>query len=348
MRSKFLWLQLVVVMLASSPAAIVRAESREALAQRAKAIFGALPAEAPNPANPITAAKVELGRQLYFDARFSKSQQISCNSCHRLDQFGVDHEPTSPGHKGQRGTRNSPTVYNAALHFAQFWDGRAADVEEQAKGPVLNPVEMGMPGADQVLAVIRSIPGYAPLFAQAFPGEPDPITYDNFGRAIGAFERKLITPSPFDSFVNGDLTALSAEQVAGLAKFIEVGCPSCHMGPTVGGLAFQKLGAVHPYETADTGRFEVTGKDADKLLFKVPSLRNSAETGPWFHDGRVGSLDQAIQLMAWHQLGRKLDAADVTSIAAFLRSLTGKPDADYIAVPAPLPSGPSTPKPSSS
>jgi cytochrome c peroxidase len=347
MRSKLVWLQLIVVLLSSWPAAIVHAESREALEQRAKALFGALPAEAPNPANPITAAKVELGRQLYFDARLSKSQQISCNSCHRLDQYGVDHEPTSPGHKGQRGTRNSPTVYNAALHFAQFWDGRAADVEEQAKGPVLNPVEMAMPAPDHVLEVIRSIPGYAPLFAQAFPGEADPITYDNVGRAIGAFERGLLTPSPFDAFLNGDLDALSAEQVAGLAKFIEVGCASCHMGATVGGLVFQKLGVVHPFATADAGRFQVTGKEGDKLLFKVPSLRNSAETGPWFHDGSVGSLDEAVRLMAWHQLGKKLDAADVDSIAAFLRSLTGKPDAAYVAEPKPLPSGPSTPAGSS-
>jgi cytochrome c peroxidase len=329
-----------------SSAAIAPADdSREAVQQRAKALFGVLPAEAPSEANPITDAKIELGRQLYFDPRISINGKISCNSCHLLDKFGVDNEATSPGHEGKRGARNSPTVYNAAFHFAQFWDGRAADVEEQAQGPVLNPVEMGMPDAAFVLKVLHSIPGYQPLFANAFPGEQDPISYDNFGRAIGAFERRLTTPSPFDAFLGGNLDALSAEQVAGLAKFIETGCPTCHMGPTVGGLMFQKLGAVNPYETADTGRQEVTKKESDKYLFKVPSLRNSAETGPWFHDGSVPTLDEAIRLMAWHQLGKKLEPADVASIAAFLGSLTGKPDAAYIAKPTPLPSGPTTPKP---
>ena len=334
-----------VALVLFSTAAVARAESREAVQQQAKALFGVLPAEAPNAANPVTDAKVELGRLLYFDPRISKSQEISCNSCHKLDTFGVDNEATSSGHKGQRGGRNSPSVYNAAFHVAQFWDGRAADVEEQAKGPVLNPIEMGMPDPEHVLIVLESVPGYAPLFAKAFPGEKDPITYDNFGKAVGAFERKLTTPAPFDAFLGGKLDALTDAQVAGLAKFIEVGCPTCHMGPTVGGLMFQKLGLVNAYETKDLGRYEATKKETDKHFFKVPSLRNSAETGPWFHDGSIKSLDEAIRLMAWHQLGKKLDPADVTSIAAFLNSLTGKPDAIYVTLPKPLPSGPNTPKP---
>jgi len=334
-----------VVLVLVSTAIVARAEPREAVQRRAKALFGVLPAEAPNAANPITDAKVELGRLLYFDPRISKSQQISCNSCHKLDTFGVDNEATSPGHKGQRGGRNSPSVYNAAFHIAQFWDGRAADVEAQAKGPVLNPIEMAMPDPDHVLTVLRSIPGYAPLFAKAFPDAKDPVTYDDFGNAVGAFERKLTTPAPFDAFLGGNLDALTDAQVAGLAKFIEVGCPTCHMGATVGGLLFQKLGLVNAYETKDLGRYEATKQDADKHFFKVPSLRNSAETGPWFHDGSIQSLDEAIRLMAWHQLGKKLDAADITSIAAFLNSLTGKPDATYVAQPKPLPSGPNTPKP---
>ena len=338
--------QIGAALLILSSAAVARADdSREALQQRAKAIFGVLPAEAPSEANPITDAKIELGRQLYYDNRFSINEKLSCNTCHQLDNFGVDNEATSPGHEGKRGARNSPTVYNAAFHFTQFWDGRAADVEEQAKGPVLNPVEMGMPNAEYVLKVLNSIPGYQVLFAKAFPGEKDPINFDNFGRAIGAFERKLVTPSPFDAFLGGNLDALSAEQVAGLAKFMDVGCPTCHMGPTVGGLMFQKLGLVNPYETADAGRQEVTGKESDNHFFKVPSLRNSEKTGPWFHDGSISSLDEAIRLMAWHQLGKKLDPADVASIAAFLGSLTGTPDAAYIAKPTPLPSGPTTPKP---
>jgi cytochrome c peroxidase len=334
-----------VVLILFAASGVARAASRDALQQRAKQIFGVLPAEAPNPANPITDAKVELGRLLYFDPRLSKSQVISCNTCHQLEHFGVDNQPTSLGHKGQRGARNSPSVYNAAFHVAQFWDARATDVEEQAKGPVLNPVEMAMPDPDHVVAVLRSIPGYAPLFATAFPEAQDPITYDNFARAVGAFERKLTTPSRFDAFLGGKLDALSDAEAAGLAKFIELGCPACHAGPTVGGLMLQRLGLVNAYETKDRGRFEATRKERDKHFFKVPSLRNSAKTGPWFHDGGIQSLHEAIRLMAWHQLGRKLEPADVASIAAFLSALTGEPDATYIAAPKLLPSGPTTPKP---
>jgi cytochrome c peroxidase len=344
---RFARLAPLAVAVLAAPAGVVHAQTREAVQQRAKGVFGVLPAEAPSAANPITPEKIELGRQLYFDKRFSISQTLSCNTCHQLSNSGVDNEPTSKGHKGQRGARNSPTVYNAAFHFAQFWDGRAADVEEQAKGPVLNPVEMGMPNAAYVLEVLESIPGYKPLFEKAFPGDPDPIDYDNFGRAIGAFERRLVTPAPFDDFLGGRLDALSDAQVDGLAKFMDIGCPTCHMGATVGGLMFQKLGVVHPYETKDAGRFEATKNEADRGFFKVPSLRNVAKTGPYFHDGGVASLDEAIRRMGWHQLGKELTPADVASIAAFLGSLTGTPDASYIAAPAPVPNGPNTPKPGS-
>lgn len=321
------------------------AESRADVQRRAQQIFGVLPAEAKSDINPITPEKVELGRRLYYEQRISISQKLSCNSCHGLATFGVDNEPTSVGHDGQRGARNSPTVYNAALHFAQFWDGRAADVEAQAKGPVLNPVEMGMPSADHVVKVLKTIPGYAPLFAAAFPGEKDPITYDNFAKAVGAFERKLVTPSRFDDFLGGKADALSDAEVAGLAKYMEVGCPTCHMGATAGGQMFQKLGLVHPYETKDLGRYEVTKKDGDKYFFKVPSLRNVEKTGPWFHDGSVKTLDEAIRLMGWHQLGKKLEPAEVESIATFLKALTGRIDAEYVAEPAALPAGADTPKP---
>jgi cytochrome c peroxidase len=248
----------------------------------------------------------------------------------------VDNEPTSVGHDGQRGARNSPTVYNAALHFAQFWDGRAPNVEEQAKGPVLNPVEMGMPSPEVVNERLAEIPGYAPLFAAAFPGEQDPITYDNFAKAVGAFERRLVTPSRFDEFLGGRADALTDAEVAGLAKFMDTGCPTCHMTATIGGQMYQKLGLVHPYESKDLGRYDVTKKDADKYFFKVPSLRNVEKTGPWFHDGSVTTLSQAIDRMAWHQLDKKLEPADVQSIETFLKSLTGTPDPDYIAEPGKL------------
>lgn len=317
----------------------------QALREQAKAIFGPLPAQVANPESPATQAKVDLGRRLYYDKRLSKNHDISCNSCHQLDRFGVDGEPTSPGHKGQRGDRNSPTVYNAALHVAQFWDGREPDVEAQAKGPILNPIEMAMPDEETVLTVIRSIPGYGPRFQAAFPGEGDPVTYDNVGLAIGAFERGLMTPGAFDRFMDGDLDALNEAQLDGLDAFIQTGCVTCHIGPGVGGGMFQKLGLVMPYDTEDKGREAVTGNPADRHVFKVPSLRNVVETGPYYHDGSIAQLNEAVRLMARHQLGKELTDAQVAEIVAFLGSLTGTIDAAYIAEPAMLPSSRSTPAP---
>ena len=304
-----------------------------ALRERARAIFGELPAEAANPENPITPEKVDLGRMLYYEQRITLSRKLSCNACHLLDRFGADGEATSIGHEGQRGERNAPTVYNAALHSAQFWDGRAKDVEEQAKGPVLNPIEMAMPSEAEVLARLKAIPGYPPLFAAAFPGQPDPISFDNFALAVGAFERKLLTPGPFDAFLKGDDAALSADQRAGLAAFMDTGCITCHNGATVGGKMFQKLGLVEPYETKDTGRQKLTNNPADAFVFKVPSLRNVAETGPWFHDGSITSLDEALRLMARHQLGKQLTDPQIASIRSFLEALTGTVDTAYVAKP---------------
>ena len=315
------------------------------LQQRAQSIFGVLPKDAASESNPITAPKLELGRMLYYDTRLSINQELSCNTCHVLSKYGVDNEPTSPGHEGKRGNRNSPTVYNAAFHVAQFWDGRAPDVEEQAKGPVLNPVEMGMPDAAYVVRVLKTVPGYRPLFEAAFPGEADPITYDHVAMAIGAFERRLVTPSRFDEYLAGNASALTLSEQRGLATFIETGCPACHLGATVGGQMYQKLGLVKPYPTEDVGRAAVTKNDADKFFFKVPSLRNVEKTGPYFHDGRVTTLDQAVALMAQHQLGKNLTDAQVKSIATFLRSLTGLLPIDYIREPKLPPSSPDTPKP---
>jgi cytochrome c peroxidase len=311
----------------------------------ASAIFARLPKLAASESNPVTREKTVLGKTLYFDPRLSKNHDISCNSCHGLNTHGVDNEPTSPGHRGQRGGRNSPTVYNAALHVAQFWDGRAADVEEQAKGPVLNPIEMAMPSEEATVAVLRSIPGYAPMFEAAFPDEDAPITYDNMARAIGAFERTLITPWRFDAFLAGDDHALSEAEVRGLDTFVRTGCVTCHVGPAVGGGMYQKLGLVEPYPTEDAGRFDVTGNEVDRGFFKVPSLRNVEKTGPWFHDGSITSLDEAIRLMARHQLGKQLSDAEVASIHAFLSTLTANLDAAVVAAPELPPSGPDTPAP---
>jgi cytochrome c peroxidase len=318
---------------------------RSALRTRAAAIFGELPAEAPNPDNAITPAKVELGRILYYEPRLSKNHDVSCNTCHLLDRHGVDGKPTSTGHRDQVGGRNAPTVYNAALHIAQFWDGRAADVEEQAKGPVLNPIEMAMPSEEAAVAVLESIPGYAPLFEAAFPEEEKPISYDNMAKAIGAFERKLLTPSRIDAFIAGDDDALSDEQLAGLDAYISSGCTACHQGAAIGGGLYQKLGVIKPYPTDDHGRMEVTGKEADHQVFKVPSLRNIAKTGPYLHDGSIQQLDEMIRIMAEYQLGIPVDDAQVGAIQALLESLTGAVDAELIAMPELPPSGPDTPAP---
>ena len=297
-------------------------------------MMGAVPAQIESPVNPITAAKVELGRMLYFDPRLSKDRDVSCNSCHDLARYGVDGKPVSTGHRGQTGARNSPTVYHAAGHFTQFWDGRAADVEEQAKGPVLNPVEMAMSSGEEVEARLRAVRGYAAAFARAFPGESQPVTFDNAARAIGAFERKLVTPSRWDKFMKGDRAALTAEEFDGHHEFMHTGCASCHNGPYVGGRSFQKLGAEKPWpDASDAGRYEVTKAATDRMMFKVPSLRNVEKTAPYFHNGKVTTLDEAVRLMGEYQLNTKLTPAQVTSIAAWLRTLTGELPKELIKAP---------------
>jgi cytochrome c peroxidase len=322
-----------------------RAGDAADLRSRAATAITPLPKDAANEAHPMSQARVDLGRMLYYDKRLSKNQDVSCNSCHRLDNFGVDGEPTSEGHRKQRGGRNSPTVHNAALHVSQFWDGRAADVEEQAKGPVLNPIEMAMPSEAAVVAVLESIPGYAPLFAAAFPGDPKPIRYDNMAAAIGAFERGLITPAPFDRFLAGEDAALGPDARRGLSLFLDKGCVTCHNGAAIGGGLYRKLGLVKPYATKDPGREAVTGQAGDRNVFKVPSLRNVAKTGPWFHDGSIRSLDQAVSVMGRHQLGVELDGAERQAIGSFLESLTGQIDAAYVAEPKLPANGPKTPRP---
>jgi cytochrome c peroxidase len=270
------------------------------------------------------AALIKLGKTLYLDPRLSVNDKIACNSCHQLDNYGVDSEPTSPGHDNKRGGRNSPTTMNAALHIAQFWDGRASDVEEQALGPILNPIEMGMPNKGAVVAKLKAIDEYQTLFVEAFPNQEFPFNYNNIGVAIGAFERTLLTPSRFDDYLKGDEDALNEEELNGLDRFIKAGCVTCHNGVVIGGNSYKKIGLVEPYETDDMGRYEVTQIEGDKKVFKVPSLRNIAKTGPYFHDGSVATLDEAIRLMAKHQLGKDVDAEFVEEVKAFLGSLTGK------------------------
>jgi cytochrome c peroxidase len=296
--------------------------------------FGQLPATMATAATPVTTARVALGRMLYYDARLSLDSTVSCNSCHLLGAYGVDHRPVSFGVRAQTGTRNAPTVFNAAGHLAQFWDGRAPTVEEQAKGPIVNPVEMAMPDGDAVAGRLRAVAEYRAAFAAAFPGEREPVTYDNVGVAIGAFERGLVTPSRWDAFQAGDTAALSPAERRGLNTFAALGCPACHRGVYVGGEMYQKAGLVEPWpEQDDQGRYEVTHRRADRMVFKVPSLRNVEQTAPYFHDGRVATLAEAVRRMARYQLGRRLDDAEVSAVVAWLGTLTGTVSEAYITPP---------------
>jgi len=296
--------------------------------------FAPLPDVMAAEANPVTAAKIDLGRMLYYEPRLSRAQDVSCNSCHPLNNYGADGKPVSSGFRGLQGDRNAPTVYNAAGHFVQFWDGRAPDVEEQAKGPVMNPVEMAMPSQERAVAVLKSMPAYVRAFQRAFPGEPEPVTFDNMAKAIGAFERKLVTPARWDRYLRGDVNALTAAEKAGFDQFVAAGCAGCHSGAYLGGGQYQKLGLVRPWTDAtDPGRFNVTKREADRLVFKVPSLRNIEKTGPYFHNGRVASLEQAVQLMAQYELGKDLNADGTRAITTWLKSLTGEIPRDYIREP---------------
>jgi cytochrome c peroxidase len=314
----------------------------------AKRTFGTLPAKFETETNSITDAKVALGRMLFFETRLSKNQDLSCNSCHDLEKFGVDGTKVSKGHKAQLGGRNAPTVYNAGALATQFWDGRAPTLEEQAKGPILNPIEMAMKDEQSVVDLLASMEGYEKAFEAAYPDidEKERITYDNMAKAIGAFERGLVTPSRFDKYLGGEKAALSDQERAGLSKFVQHGCTTCHSGAAVGGSTFQKLGLIKPYPNQkDAGRFEVTKKEEDRMVFRVPSLRNVAETGPWFHDGAFDRLEAAVQAMAYHQLGKELPEQDAKDIAAFLRSLTGEIPKDYIKKPQLPANGEKTPGP---
>lgn len=295
--------------------------------------FGTLPEEATPTGYELTQEIVDLGRMLYYEPRLSVNGQMSCNTCHPLNTYGMDGLRFSFGHAGDPVGRNSPTSYNAALHVAQFWDGRAADVEAQAKGPILAGGEMGMPNSDFVVGVLKEIPGYLPLFEAAFPDDTDPINYDNVGTAIGAFERKLITPGRFDLLLAGDESAFNDAEKRGLALFVSTGCASCHTGPLLGGTMYAKLGAAESFAGSDLGRFNVTGEEADKYVFKVPSLRNIGQTGPYLHDGSIPTLEDMVRIMVRHQLGKELEDNEINDMVLFLRSLTGEVPADYIARP---------------
>ncbi len=308
--------------------------------------FEPLPVAAENKSNPATAEKVALGRMLYFEPRISRDQKISCNSCHDLARYGVDGKPTSPGFNNQLGDRNSPTVFNAAAHFVQFWDGRAPDVEAQASGPVLNPVEMAAPSPVYVAAVLRSMPEYVAAFQKAFPGQANPVTLNNAALAIAAFERKLLTPARWDKFLAGDNSALTDDEKQGFLKFVGKDCNTCHSGSLLGAREFRKLGVKKEWPNqTDAGRAKVTGNSADRMSFKVPSLRNVTRTAPYLHDGKTADLKTAIIKMGEYQCGKKVSDAEAASIATWMESLTGALPEELIRPPALPSSTASTPKP---
>lgn len=297
-----------------------------------------LPKVAPAPQdNPTTPAKVELGKQLYHDPRLSKDGSVSCATCHNVMASGGDGMATSTGVFGQKGGRNSPTVWNSGFMSVQFWDGRANTLEDQAKGPLTNPVEMGMPSHDAVVARVKQIPGYVTQFEKVF--RKDGVTIDTIAKAIAAYERTLVTPnSPYDQYVKGKKNALSASAKRGLARVQEVGCLACHGGMNFAGPAlpvgtgfYQKVPAIpgsiydKKYDLlSDKGRAQVTGKSEDEHLFRVPTWRNVAITAPYFHNGKVKTLPEAVRVMGKTQLNQDLSDADVADIVAFLESLTGE------------------------
>ncbi len=302
----------------------------DSLQLTASSLFHALPNQADNPENPITTQKVALGKRLYYDTKLSAKGNNSCNSCHNLSTFGVDNKSFSIGDDGLPGGRNSPTVLNAALHASQFWDGRAKDVEEQAGMPVLNPVEMHMANEAALEQKLKKDTAYNKMFAEAFPGEKNALRYENIRKAIAAFERTLMTPSKFDSYISGDANALTAEEKEGLNLFINTGCTACHSGVTLGGTMFQKFNLFGNYwdltksAKVDSGRYLITKNIADLYYFKVPSLRNVEKTSPYFHDGSVASINDAVSIMAKAELNKTLTDEEVGKLVLFLNTLTGK------------------------
>jgi cytochrome c peroxidase len=311
--------------------------SQAALAAAKEPIQPIVPAKVSNP------ALVELGKQLYFDPRLSKSGFISCNSCHNLSMGGTDNIKTSIGHNWQEGPVNAPTVLNSSLNVAQFWDGRAADLKAQAGGPIANPGEMAFTPA-LAIAVVQSIPGYVAEFRKAFGS--DQVDIEKVTAAIAAFEETLVTPnSRFDKWLKGDRKALNKEELAGYQLFKDSGCVACHNGPAVGGNSFQKMGIVEPYKASSPaeGRVAVTGKDADRFNFKVPTLRNVELTYPYFHDGAANTLKEAVDIMGRLQLGRKFTDSENAQIVAFLKTLTG--DQPNFKLPILPPSADATPRP---
>jgi cytochrome c peroxidase len=305
-------------------------ENDTRLLKDAQGIFEPLPQEMATWKSPVTPERVELGRKLFFDPRISDDGTVSCARCHQPALYGTDGLAQSLGVHSKLNPRNSPTVLNAALQFKAHWRGDRENVEDQAHQALIGPPSFGNPDYAAAVARLKAIPGYSELFKKAFPGDPDPVTPDNWGQAIGAYERTLLTPCRFDLFLAGKTESLSAAERQGLRTFMDVGCADCHGGQEVGGGSFEKFGVVEDYwkqtgsHQIDKGRFDVTSNSVDMYVFKVPSLRNVAMTPPYFHDGSVNALSDAVRTMAKVQLGKDLSDQETSQIVAFLQSLTGE------------------------
>ena len=339
---------LSVLFVSLSAASLSATASAEELREVALELFAPLPSTVPAVRdNRITPEKIELGKALFFDPRLSASGVFSCNSCHNVGTGGDDNLETSIGHGWQKGPRNSPTVFNAVFNEAQFWDGRAEDLKAQAKGPIQAGVEMANT-PENVVLTLKSMPQYVVWFEGAFPGEADPVTFDNMARAIEAFEATLITPAPFDAYLNGDDQALTLDQKTGLSLFMEKGCVACHNGVNVGGHGYYPFGVIERpgadiLPENDKGRFAVTQTADDEYVFRASPLRNIAVTAPYFHSGKVWDLEQAVGIMGSSQLGEELNDEEVRLITAFMHSLTGQvPEVTYPILP---PETATTPRP---
>jgi cytochrome c peroxidase len=332
---------IVIISLSIVFLAVPLAQADSQLMQKAQGMFKPIPQNAPDlKGNPSTPEKVQLGKMLYFDPRLSASALISCNTCHNVGMGGDDYQKTSIGHGWQKGPRNAPTVLNAVFNIAQFWDGRAPDLKEQAKGPVQASVEMNNK-PEAAVATLKSMPEYVQMFKKVFPSDPDPVTFDNMAAAIEVFEATLITPdSPFDKFLKGAADALTTEQQAGLELFTAKGCGACHGGINMGGAGYFPFGVVEkPPEDIthdDPGRFKVTGAKSDEGVFKAPTLRNVELTPPYFHSGAVWTLKEAVGIMGSSQLGITLSDDEEGKIITFLKTTTGvQPKVEYPILPAP-------------
>ncbi len=330
---------IVLLLLAPLTNLLFALNADEALLQQAKNIFSPLPQVMPSEKNPTTPEKAKLGKILFYETRISVDGTVSCARCHPFGLHAADGLKKSIGNNCKVNPRNAPTILNAAAQVSEHWIGNRTDVEDQAKQAVIGPPSFGMPSYEAVEKKLREIRGYGELFKKAFPGETDSITVNNLAKAIGAFERTLVTPSRFDSYLKGDTTALKEQEKRGLRRYIEAGCIMCHFGPYLGGQTYQKFGIVEPYwkytkgEPIDEGRYVVTKNEADKYVFKVPIHRNVAKTAPYFHDGSVDRLENAVWIMGKIQLGKDLDKDRVEEIVTFLKSLTGKIPEDALKVP---------------